>query len=55
MVEVNILKISEIYTPWSDWSECTKFCDGGMTSRMRQCLQPEYCSEPEEIKGRVIK
>ena len=37
--------ISEIYTDWSEWSECTEFCDGGLRERTRQCINDDYCGE----------
>ncbi|KAK6167247.1 hypothetical protein SNE40_021325 [Patella caerulea] len=27
---------------WSDWSECSKSCDGGTRQRRRECTQPQY-------------
>ena len=44
-------------TEWSEWTDCTKTCDGGTQRRVRDCLVQRSgvgnaCFEPlEESKG----
>lgn len=26
------------WTPWSEWSQCTKSCGGGMRTKLRECV-----------------
>lgn len=35
------------YTEWSEWSECSLTCGGGLQTRARQCTNP-----PPQYRGR---
>ena len=37
MSEPDVPGINEIYSEWAEWTECDKFCDGGLRSRSREC------------------
>ena len=43
----------EVYSDWSEWSECDKFCDGGIQTRERNCSRVDYCQSPSEMERRV--
>ena len=30
------------WSPWSDWTPCSRSCERGVTFRMRSCTSPEY-------------
>uniref|UniRef100_A0A914ZHP6 Peptidase M12B domain-containing protein n=1 Tax=Panagrolaimus superbus TaxID=310955 RepID=A0A914ZHP6_9BILA len=35
----------EEYSEWSDWSECSRTCGGGKSTRRRDCLSGSNCSQ----------
>ncbi|CAF3037272.1 unnamed protein product [Rotaria sp. Silwood2] len=38
------------FSPWSNWSPCSKPCDAGQTTRIRTCTDPSpSVPEPETI------
>ncbi|XP_038045102.1 SCO-spondin-like [Patiria miniata] len=39
------------YFQWSEWSNCTKSCDGGNTERMRKCNNPTPKNGGEPCRG----
>ena len=36
-----------VWTPWSEWSTCSKSCDEGRQLRNRTCLSPSRCFDGE--------
>lgn len=39
------------WTTWSDWSTCSRSCDGGIAQQLRRCLAPHGCrGEPVRYK-----
>ena len=44
---------TEVYSDWSQWSECDKFCDGGLQTRTRNCSMEAFCENAVEIQRRV--
>ncbi len=35
-----LFPVDGIWSPWSDWNNCTSDCNGGQQTRTRQCNQP---------------
>ena len=40
LVTISIVAVNGGYGPWSEWSSCSKSCEGGVQSRSRQCDDP---------------
>lgn len=40
------------FLPWSEWSNCTRNCGGGITSRTRNCSKEGQCSHLGELEQR---
>ena len=39
------------FTPWSDFTPCSKSCGGGMTRKARTCKNPAPAHGGEDCKG----
>ena len=50
MAEENVPTVAEIYSEWTEWNECSKFCDGGIRERWRNCIREGYCDAVETEK-----
>lgn len=46
------LTLGEIFTEWSDWSECRASCGAGVQSRTRLCLDFSRCELPIESEDK---
>jgi hypothetical protein len=42
------------YTPWSDWTECTKQCGSGIRKRYRSCTNPAPSCKGKPCEGSTL-
>ncbi|XP_075149277.1 ADAMTS-like protein 1 isoform X2 [Haematobia irritans] len=49
---INRMAIYGGWTPWSEWSMCSRPCDGGVMQQTRRCQNPNGC-DGERIRYRI--
>jgi hemicentin len=42
------------FTPWSDWSACTKACGSGTRERYRSCTNPRPSGKGKHCQGSAV-
>ncbi|KAL5017848.1 hypothetical protein ScPMuIL_003570 [Solemya velum] len=42
--------VEDQYMPWGQWSACTKSCEGGQRTRLRQCQQGSCLGEVRQLQ-----
>lgn len=43
------------WSPWSDWTECSKSCAGGTANRNRTCTSPEPSHGGQVCIGGIVE